>query len=163
MRKVIQEHTQDIKNIADLGFEPPGRREVTATLPFLNTETFLSAHFFNIRAAYFYRGRDIVELRVDMGDLQSEKERLSSFLQLKLKANVVPVGDKLSVKSEKLYAQELQRVVTKFVYHRNLNSTHWVSVEGSTVKINRFKGTAKKKEKRKKDTLHQTAIQSWGL
>ena len=104
-----------------------------------------------------------MELRVDMGDLQSEKERLSSFLQLKLKANVVPVGDKLSVKSEKLYAQELQRVVTKFVYHRNLNSTHWVSVEGSTVKINRFKGTAKKKEKRKKDTLHQTAIQSWGL
>jgi len=100
---------------------------------------------------------------VDLGDLQSEKERLSSFLQLKLKVNVVPVGDKLSVKSEKLYAQELQRVVTKFVYHRSLNSTHWVSVEGSTVKINRFKGAAKKKEKHKKDTLHQTAIQSWGL
>jgi len=104
-----------------------------------------------------------VELRVNLGDLQSEKERLSSFLQLKLKVNVVPVGDKLSVKSEKLYAQELQRVVTKFVYHRSLNSTHWVSVEGSTVKINRFKGAAKKKEKHKKDTLHQTAIQSWGL
>jgi len=100
---------------------------------------------------------------VDLGDLQSEKEHLSSFLQLKLKVNVVPVGDKLSVKSEKLYAQELQRAVTKFVYQRNLNSTHWVSVEGSTVKINRFKGAAKKKEKRKKDTLHQTAIQSWGL
>ena len=104
-----------------------------------------------------------MELRVDLGDLQSEKERLSSFLQLKLKVNVVPVGDELSVKSEKLYAQELQRVVTKFVYHRSLNSTHWVSVEGSTVKINRFKGAAKKKEKHKKDTLHQTAIQSWGL
>ena len=104
-----------------------------------------------------------MELRVDLGDLQSEKERLSSFLQLKLKVNVVPVGDKLSVKSEKLYAQELQRVVTKFVYHRSLNSTHWVSVEGSTVRINRFKGAAKKKEKHKKDTLHQTAIQSWGL
>ena len=104
-----------------------------------------------------------MELRVNLGDLQSEKERLSSFLQLKLKVNVVPVGDKLSVKSEKLYAQELQRVVTKFVYHRSLNSTHWVSVEGSTVKINRFKGAAKKKEKHKKDTLHQTAIQSWGL
>ena len=104
-----------------------------------------------------------MELRVDLGDLQGEKERLSSFLQLKLRVNVVPVGDKLSVESEKLYAQELQRVVTKFVYQRNLNSTHWVSVEGSTVKIKRFKGAAKKKEKRKKDTLHQTAIQSWGL
>ena len=106
-----------------------------------------------------------MELRVDLGDLQSEKERLSSFLQLKLKVNVVPVGDELSVKSEKLYAQELQRVVTKFVYHRNFNNTHWVSVEGTTVKINRFKGSAKKKEKHKKrgDSLHQTAIQSWGL
>jgi len=50
-----------------------------------------------------------VELRVDLGDLQGEKERLSSFLQLKLRVNVVPVGDKLSVESEKLYAQELQR------------------------------------------------------
>jgi hypothetical protein len=55
--------------------------------------------------------------------------------------------------------------VTKFVYHRNFNNTHWVSVEGTTIKINRFKGSAKKKEKHKKkgDSLHQTAIQSWGL
>jgi hypothetical protein len=98
-----------------------------------------------------------------LGDLQNEREHLSSFLQSKLKVNVVTVGNRLTVNSEKLYAQELQRVVTKFVYHRNLNSTHWVSVEGTTVKINRFKGTAKKKEKHKKDTLHQTAIQSWGL
>jgi len=57
----------------------------------------------------------------------------------------------------------LRREVIKFVYHRNLNVTHWVSVDGSTVKINRFKGNAKKKEKRKRDSLHQTAIQSWGL
>jgi len=52
--------------------------------------------------------------------------------------------------------------VTKFVYQRNLNSTHWVSVEGSTVKIKRFKGAAKKKEKRKKDTLHQTGYPKLG-
>jgi len=155
---------QDIGDAADWKLKPPSRRDVTVTLPFLNTGlAFLCPHFFNIRAIYFYRRRGQVELRVDLGDLQSEKERLSSFLQLKLKVNFVPVGDKLSVKSEKLYAQELQRVVTKFVYHRSLNSTHWVSVEGSTVKINRFKGAAKKKEKHKKDTLHQTAIQSWGL
>jgi hypothetical protein len=53
--------------------------------------------------------------------------------------------------------------VTKFVYHRNFNSTHWVSIEGTTVKINTFKGTAKKTEKHKKNTSHQTAAQSWGL
>ncbi len=106
-----------------------------------------------------------MELRVDLGDLQNEKEHLSSFLQSKLKVTVTPVENKLTVKSEKLSAQELQRVMTKFVYQRNFNNTHWVSVEGATVKINRFKGSAKKKEKPKKkgDSLHQTAIQSWGL
>lgn len=111
-----------------------------------------------------HKGKRRMELRVDLGDLQSEKERLSSFLQSRLKVDVVPVENKLSVSSERLSAEELQRHVTKFVYHRNYNNTHWVSIEGTTVKINRFKGAAKKKEKHKKgDSLHQTAIQSWGL
>ena len=104
-----------------------------------------------------------MDLRVDLGDLQSEKENLSSFLQSKLKVSVAPVEDKLTLSSEKLSAQELQHAVTKFVYHRNLNSTHWVSVEGATVKIKRFEGTNKKKEKAKKEPQHQTASQSWGL
>ena len=110
-----------------------------------------------------HKNRRQIELQVDLGDLQNEKEHLSSFLQSNLKVSVAPVGNKLTVNSEKLSAQELQRVVTKFIYHRNFNSTHWVSIEGTTVKINRFKGTAKKTEKHKKDTLHQTAAQSWGL
>ena len=104
-----------------------------------------------------------MELRVDLGDLQNEKEHLSSFLQSKLKVSVAPVGNKLTVNSEKLSAQELHRGVTKFVYHRNFSKTHWVSIEGTTVKINRFKGTAKKTEKHKKSMPHQTATQSWGL
>ena len=104
-----------------------------------------------------------IELQVDLGDLQNEKENLSSFLQLKLKVPVAPVGKKLTLNSEKLSAQELQRVVTKFVYHRNFSNTHWVAIEGTTVKINRFKGAAKKTEKHKKSMPHQTATQSWGL
>ncbi|HKZ88543.1 MAG TPA: hypothetical protein VJ066_05230 [Candidatus Bathyarchaeia archaeon] len=104
-----------------------------------------------------------IELRVDLGDLHKEKEHLSSFLQSNLKVSVAPVENKLTVNSENLTAQELQRVVTKFVYHRNLNSTHWVSIEGTTVKINKFEGAAKKTEKHKKNTPHQTASQSWGL
>jgi len=112
-----------------------------------------------------HKNRRQIELQVDLGDLQNEKEHLSSFLQSKLKATVVPGENKLTVNSEKLSAQELERVVTKFVYHRNFNNTHWVSIEGTIVKINRFEGTAKKKEgnKKKGDSLHQTAIQSWGL
>jgi hypothetical protein len=42
--------------------------------------------------------------------------------------------------------RELEHVVNKFVYHRDLNLTHGVSVEGTTVKINRFKVIEKKKE-----------------
>ena len=103
-----------------------------------------------------------MELQVDLGDLQNEKENLSNFLQLHLKVAVSHFEDKLKVDSEKVSVQELQHVVTKFVYHRDLNGTHWVSVEGSTVKINRFK-VIEKKEKTKKESPHQTAAQSWGL
>jgi hypothetical protein len=110
-----------------------------------------------------HKNRSQIELQVDLGDLQNEKKHLSSFLQSNLKVSVVPVENKLTVNSEKLSTQELQRVVTKFVYHRNFNNTHWVSIEGTTVKINRFKGTVKKTEKHKKNTLHQTPAQSWGL
>ncbi|MBA7582329.1 hypothetical protein ES708_24257 [subsurface metagenome] len=103
-------------------------------------------------------------LQVDFGDLQNEKEHLSSFLQSKLKVSITPVGNKLTVNSEKLSAQELHRLVTKFVYRRNINNIHWVSIKGTTVKINRFKGKAKKNEKHKKNTSpHKTALQSWGL
>jgi hypothetical protein len=110
-----------------------------------------------------HKNKPKMGLQVDVGDLQNEKEQLSSFLQLHLKVSVASVQDKLTVDSEKLTAQELQHVVTKFIYHRNLNSTHWTSIEGTTVKINRFKGTDKKKEKDKKEPPHQTAAQSWGL
>jgi hypothetical protein len=54
-------------------------------------------------------------------------------------------------------------MVKKFVYHKNLNSTHWVAVENNVVKIYRFKGTSKKKEKHKKSMPHKTITQTWGL
>jgi hypothetical protein len=110
-----------------------------------------------------FKRKNKTELQVDLGDLDNEKERLSRFLQSNLQASVASSRNKLTVNSEDLSARELQRVVTKFIYHRNLNLTHWVSIEGTTVKINRFKGTAKKKEKHKKEAPHQTEIQSWGL
>ena len=104
-----------------------------------------------------------MDLQVDLGDLQNEKENLANFLQLHLKVSVSQKGNKLRVNSEKVSLPELRHIVNKFVYHRDLNVTHWVSVEGSTVKINRFKDTNKKKEKTEKEPPHQTAAQSWGL
>jgi hypothetical protein len=110
-----------------------------------------------------YKNRDQIELRVDLGDLQKEKEQLTNFLKSHLQVSITPHENKLRLKSEKLSAQELRRVVTKFVYHRNFNTTHYVSIKGKTVKINRFKSTAKKTEKHKRSAPHQTEIQSWGL
>jgi len=109
-----------------------------------------------------HKNKPQMELQVDLGDLQNEKENLTSFLQLHLKVSVSQVEDKLTVDSEKVSLQELEHVVNKFVYHRDLNNTHWVSVEGSTVKINRF-NVIEKKEKYEKEPPHQTAAQSWGL
>ena len=104
------------------------------------------------------------KLRLELGDLQNEKEHLSSFLQSKLKVTVTQKGNKLTVNSEKLTAQKLHHAVNKFIYHQKFNSTHWVSTEGTTVKINRFKGKDKKNKKDKKNTNpHQTAMQSWGI
>jgi hypothetical protein len=109
------------------------------------------------------KNKSNIKLKVDLGDLDNEKELLTSFLQSNLQVSVASSQNKLTVNSENVSARELRRVVIKFIYHRNLNLTHWVSVEGTTVKINRFKDTSKKKEKHKKDSLHQTAMQSWGL
>jgi phosphoribosylformylglycinamidine (FGAM) synthase-like amidotransferase family enzyme len=102
------------------------------------------------------------KLQVDLGDLQNEKENLTNFLQLHLKVSISHVEGNLRVDSENMSVQELQHFVNKFVYHRDLNHTHWVSVEGSTVKINRFE-VIEKKEKPEKEPPHQTAAQSWGL
>jgi hypothetical protein len=109
-----------------------------------------------------HKNEHVMGLQVDLGDLKDEKDRLTSFLELHLKVSVSQVKDTLVVPSEKVTAHELQHAVNKFVYHRDLNGTHWVSVEGETVKINRFK-TKKKKKKQKKEPGHQTAAQSWGL
>jgi hypothetical protein len=102
------------------------------------------------------------KFHVDMGDLDNEKENLTKFLLAHLKVSVSQETDELTVESENLSSQELEHVVNKFVYHRDLNVTHWVSAEKSTVKINRFK-EKKKKEHQKKEPPHQTAAQSWGL
>jgi hypothetical protein len=103
------------------------------------------------------------DLQVDLGDLENEREQLSSFLQSHLKATVGSAKNKLTVNSVDLSSRELGRAVKKFVYRRRFNTTHWVSIEGTTVKIKRFKRAPGKKDKRKKDSLHQTAVQSWGL
>ncbi|MCW4010868.1 MAG: hypothetical protein NWF05_09655 [Candidatus Bathyarchaeota archaeon] len=102
--------------------------------------------------------------QVDLGDLDNEKEQLALFIESKLKLKVAENQNKLLVvTSDKLPPKELQHVVTKFLYRRNLNNTYYVSLEGNTVKVNTFKNVSKKHKKTKKEASHQTAVQSWGL
>ena len=91
------------------------------------------------------------KLQVDLGDLHSEKEHLSSFLNSNLKVNISSNLNKLTIDSEALSPQDLQKAVTKFVYHKNLNTTHYASLEGNVIKINEFQTKGKKPEKRNKN------------
>ena len=102
-------------------------------------------------------------VKVDVADLDGEKENLANFLRSKfsLISSITPKG--LELNMEDVPTCSLAIMVKKFVYHKNLNSTHWVTVENNVVKINRFKGTTKKKEKHKKSMPHQNIAQSWGL
>ncbi len=100
--------------------------------------------------------------KIDLGDLQNEKEKLAIFLQEHYKMSATEAQGELRIQPENIPASDVQHAVTKFIYHMNLNGTHWASLEGTTVKINRFK-EEKKKKKAKKEPPHQTAVQSWGL
>ncbi len=88
-------------------------------------------------------------LHIDLGDLHEEKDKLTSFLNSKLKVDAAYSQNHLSIDSEKLSPEELEHAVNKFIYHQNLNRDYWVSLEGRTIKINRFKN-AKKTDKNKK-------------
>jgi hypothetical protein len=101
------------------------------------------------------------KLEVDLGELQNERERLSSFLSSNLKIDVVSSGNKLLVDSEELSPQELKSQVNKFVYHQNLNNTYWVALEGRSVKINKFKGVKKDEKHKKKLTPPSTIKHGW--
>jgi len=81
-----------------------------------------------------------------MKDLDNEKENLSNFLRIhfRLHSSLNNVG--LELNEEDVSPQELAKMVNKFVYHKNLNSTHWVALENKIVKINQFKHAKKTKE-----------------
>ena len=102
-------------------------------------------------------------VKVDMADLDTEKTNLANYLssQFKLNSSITSKGLELNLGDVPI--SSLAVMVKRFVYHKNLNTTHWVSVENNVVKINKFKTTTKKKEKTKKSGPSQTISQSWGL
>lgn len=90
-------------------------------------------------------------LEVDAGALEAgEREGLSGSLRSSLKASIVMNGGKILIESDVLSVDELKRLVTKFVYHRNLNRLYWVGSDGDVVRVHKF-DKAKKQEKSKRN------------
>lgn len=92
----------------------------------------------------FFRGKN--ELRVDLGDLQAEQEKLSNFLRAHYKIDSSPCRKGLKLNASTASAKELEHVVNKFIAHYNLSSTHWTTLDKNTIKIKRFNRTKKPKE-----------------
>jgi len=101
------------------------------------------------------------KLKVDLGELEDERESLSNFLRLKLKVDVTLSGNRVLVDSENLSSKELKRMVNKFVYRRNLMDKYWVALESNVVKINKLKRTEKKEKRKKKGTPPSTIKHGW--
>jgi hypothetical protein len=99
-------------------------------------------------------------VKIDVGDLDSEKENLANFLlsQFQLNSTIIREGLRLNMEEAPTYT--LARMVTKFVYRKNLNNTHWVNVKNNVVKINRFK-LEKKAKKNKHPTTPSTIKHGW--
>jgi len=99
-------------------------------------------------------------VKVDVADLDEEKENLANFLhsQFGLNSSITHEGLELNMEDASTYA--LARMVTKFVYRKNLNGTHWVDVKNNVVKINRFTHQ-KTSKKNKHPTTASTIKHGW--
>jgi hypothetical protein len=98
---------------------------------------------------------------VDLGELDDERKSLARFLRTVLKVEVASDDNSISIDSEKLSPEELKRLVNRFIYHQNLNNKYWVMLEGSVVKINKFKGAEKHKKRKKKAAPPSTIKHGW--
>jgi hypothetical protein len=99
--------------------------------------------------------------QVDLIDFDEEKDLLSGYLQTKLNAKINKVANKLFIDSITLTSEELQRLVNKYIYHHNLNTKYYVSLEGNMAKIHRFKAENKKSEKKSKNPRSPTMAHGW--
>ncbi len=102
-------------------------------------------------------------VKVDLADLDAEKTNLAEFLSSQYKINSSINSKGLELKMEDPQITSAVMMVKKFIHRKNLSSTHGVNAENNVVKIYKFKGNIKKKEKHDKSGAHQNITQSWGL
>ncbi len=125
----------------------------------------LFAEVLIVRAAYdvmvdnlFFRGKN--ELKVDLGDLQAEREKLSGFLRVHFKVDSSASNTGLKLDASAVSPNELEQMVNKFVSRQNHSSTHRVILDKNSVKIKRFERTKKTKEN-KHPTTPATITHGW--
>ena len=87
-----------------------------------------------------------VPVRIEMIDLDEQKDSLAGFLQKHNKLTSKVIHDGLQVECASAF--ELQRTVNKFINSKGLNLTHYTDVNSNVVKIKRF--NHKKEEKKNK-------------
>ena len=103
--------------------------------------------------------KDRVDLLIfELGD---EIESLSNFLRTKLKADITSTGNKILIDSENLSSGELKRLVTKFLYRRNLMNEYWVALKGNVAKINKFRRSEKHEKRKGKGSPPSTVRHGW--
>jgi hypothetical protein len=100
-------------------------------------------------------------LRVDLKELEGERDALSAFLRSKLNVDVTASSSELWINSESLPSNELKRFVDKFVYRRNLMNQYWVALKGNTVKIKKLKRSKKHEKQKGTETPPSTIKHGW--
>ena len=101
-------------------------------------------------------------LEVDVAALEkADREALSGFLRLSLSVDVVLSGGRISIESDVLSIEDLRRLVTKFVYHRNLNGLFWVGLDGDVVRVRRFEKGKKHERSRRGVAPPRVVTHGW--
>jgi hypothetical protein len=95
-----------------------------------------------------------------MTELDDEKENLAKFLHTGFNLESTVISDGLELNGDEVSAHALERIVTKFVYRKNLNSAYWVTVENNVVKLKKFKHD-KKVKKNKNPVTPSTIKHGW--
>jgi len=101
------------------------------------------------------------KLKVDIRELEGNKELLSDFLRSKLGIDITASENELLIDSENLSPKELKRFVNKFVYHRSLMNKYWVALTDNVVKVKKFKHSKKHEKKKGKGTPPSTIKHGW--
>jgi len=92
-------------------------------------------------------------ITIDTSELESERNSLSDFLKLKIRASITAKGKVLvlDLGEEMLSSRNIKTLVKRFLYHKGLSQVYRVTEEKGVIKIAKRKD-AKKRRPEKKGT-----------